>query len=197
MHDHYHPCHPVQCIIPPHMVESIKMRGTPKMKKMCTALEKSAEKFRVARDRSTPAESFMAAPVLPDGIKPRSNREVYDAKNGTTLPGTLARKEGGKASKDRVVNDAFNGAGDTYKLYLDNYARDSLDGRGMKLVSTVHYDEDYNNAFWNGEQMVYGDGDGIVFQPLDRFAQRYRSRIVARCGAIFRWVGIPRSIRRA
>lgn len=165
MHDDYHPCHPLQCIIPPHMVESIKMRGTPALKKMCAALDKSAEKFRVARDQSAPPTSFMAAP-LSEGTIPRPNREVYDAGSGTNLPGTLVRKEGGKASKDRAANDAFNGAGDTYKLYLENYRRDSLDGRGMKVVSTVHYGEDYNNAFWNGGQMVYGDGDGIVFKPL-------------------------------
>ena len=167
IHNHIHPCHPLQCIIPPHMVESLKLRGSAQLKKMSMKLEKSAENFRVVRDQAAPPSAFMAAPVLNLAeAKPKSKREVYDASNGVNLPGTLARKEGGKKSKDPVVNDAYIGAGDTYKLYLNNYGRDSLDGHGMKLISTVHFDEDYNNAFWNGDQMVYGDGDGIIFKPL-------------------------------
>ena len=43
-----------------------------------------------------------------------------------------------------------------------------LTPEGMKLDSTVHYGEDYNNAFWNGTQMVYGDGDGEIFQRFTK-----------------------------
>ena len=50
----------------------------------------------------------------------------------------------------------------------DVFNRNSIDTRGMKLDSTVHYGEDYNNAFWNGTQMVYGDGDGEIFQRFTK-----------------------------
>ena len=46
--------------------------------------------------------------------------------------------------------------------------RNSINARGMKLDSTVHYGQEYNNAFWNGEQMVYGDGDGEIFQRFTK-----------------------------
>jgi Zn-dependent metalloprotease len=90
-------------------------------------------------------------------------RVVYDAKNGTSLPGTVVRKETDPASSDVAVNEAFDSAGWTYDLYQNIYQRNSIDGNGMRLDSTVHYSHDYDNAFWNGEQMVYGDGDGKLF----------------------------------
>jgi len=38
----------------------------------------------------------------------------------------------------------------------------------MRLDSSVHYDSKYDNAFWNGAQMVYGDGDGVIFQRFTK-----------------------------
>jgi len=87
------------------------------------------------------------------------DRIVYDAKNGSKLPGTIARKEGEAASADVAVNEAYDGSGVTYDLFNDVYKRNSIDANGMRLDSTVHYQTGYDNAFWNGEQMVYGDGD--------------------------------------
>jgi len=69
------------------------------------------------------------------------------------------RKETDPASSDVAVNEAFDGSGVTYDLYNDVYKRNSIDSNGMRLDSTVHYQKGYDNAFWNGEQMVYGDGD--------------------------------------
>jgi Zn-dependent metalloprotease len=87
------------------------------------------------------------------------DRVVYDAKNGSSLPGAVVRKEGDGPVSDVAVNEAYDGSGDTYDLYNDVYQRNSIDGNGMRLDSTVHYQVGYDNAFWNGEQMVYGDGD--------------------------------------
>jgi Zn-dependent metalloprotease len=56
----------------------------------------------------------------------------------------------------------------TYNFFKEIFKRNSIDTRGMKLDSTVHYGEEYNNAFWNGTQMVYGDGDGEIFQRFTK-----------------------------
>ncbi|HET6822867.1 MAG TPA: M4 family metallopeptidase, partial [Anaerolineales bacterium] len=71
----------------------------------------------------------------------------------------VVRKEGDAPSPDVAVNEAFDGSGVTYDLFNDIYGRNSIDGSGMRLDSTVHYRRSYDNAFWDGEQMVYGDGD--------------------------------------
>ncbi|ATB34239.1 M4 family metallopeptidase [Melittangium boletus] len=88
------------------------------------------------------------------------NRAVYTASNRTSLPGTLKRSEGGAATGDAHVDGNYDALGGTYNCYKNNFNRDSLDNRGAQLKSTVHYSSNYVNAFWNGSQMVYGDGNG-------------------------------------
>lgn len=90
-----------------------------------------------------------------------SRLETYDCKNGTKLPGVTA-----DLPSDKVAQAAQSGANSVFHFYQDFFNRNSLDDKGMALISSVHYDKDYNNAFWNGEQMIYGDGDGQIFIPL-------------------------------
>src|SRR5262249_44905148 len=75
----------------------------------------------------------------------------------------LLRAEGQGASKDPAVDEAYDGLGHTFDFFLKAYNRNSIDDDGLALNATVHYGEDYNNAFWNGRQMVFGDGDGELF----------------------------------
>lgn len=91
------------------------------------------------------------------------DRETYTAGNGTTLPGTLVCDESDPtcAAGDAHASAAHRHAGDTYDFFMDEHGRDGIDDAGMTIISTVHYDSNYVNAFWNGEQMVYGDGAGF------------------------------------
>jgi Zn-dependent metalloprotease len=114
------------------------------------------EQLRGAR-QWMPIRPLVGAP----GVK---HRIIYDARHLTTLPGTKVEEEGGAKSKDVAVAEAYDYSGDTYDFYHQVFARNSLDDHGLPLKSTVHYDEAYDNAFWNGEQMVYGDGDGSIFE---------------------------------
>ena len=90
-------------------------------------------------------------------------RLVHDAQHGEDLPGTLVRAEGAPPSVDVAVNEAYDGLGDTWTLYEDVYGRNSIDDAGLALSGTVHFSEQYDNAYWDGEQMVFGDGDGVLF----------------------------------
>jgi Zn-dependent metalloprotease len=94
------------------------------------------------------------------------SRKVYTCNNGTTLPGTLLWSEGGTATSDTTAQAAYNYAGAVYDYYKNVHGRDSYDNAGSTIISSVHYSSRYNNAFWNGSQMVYGDGDGTTFAPL-------------------------------
>ncbi|XZF74991.1 M4 family metallopeptidase [Bacillus sp. AL-1R] len=93
---------------------------------------------------------------------------TYNASNRTSLPGTLL------SSADTLLNstaeaaavDAHYYAGKTFDYYKTVFGRNSYDNKGAALKSTVHYSRNYNNAFWNGSQMVYGDGDGTTFTYL-------------------------------
>jgi len=86
------------------------------------------------------------------------SRKVYSANNGTSLPGTLKLSEGGSPVSDLDVMGAYNGTGATWQLYKNFFNRDSYDNAGATLISTVHYDQNYCNAYWDSTQMVYGDG---------------------------------------
>lgn len=69
-------------------------------------------------------------------------------------------------SFDAAIAAAHNNAIMTYNYFFNNFNRDSIDDNGMTLRSRVHYGYQYNNAFWNGYEMTYGDGDGVTFRPL-------------------------------
>jgi Zn-dependent metalloprotease len=100
-------------------------------------------------------------------VKPKAvagkRRNVYDAGHVQRLPGKLVMSESTARSRDVEVGEAYDGAGKTYDFYAKVFGRNSIDGRGLRLDSTVHYGRRFENAFWNGQQMVYGDGDGKLF----------------------------------
>ncbi|MEO3783187.1 M4 family metallopeptidase [Actinocorallia sp. B10E7] len=106
-----------------------------------------------------------------NGARDEPRRTVKDAGRREELPGRTVRSEGGAATGDKAADDAYDWLGVTFRFFEDVYDHNSIDNDGMEMVSTVHYGVDYDNAFWNGEQMVYGDGDGRLFLsftgPLD------------------------------
>jgi vibriolysin len=94
------------------------------------------------------------------------DRKVYDGKTLSTLPGTLARTEGSADVADPVINTSYNHLGTVYSCYQNLFGRDSINNAGATLISTVHHRVKYVNAFWNGTQMVYGDGDNVTASNL-------------------------------
>ncbi len=95
-------------------------------------------------------------------------REVYTAKNGSSLPGTKMRAEGDPATTNVDVEAAYDNLGFVYSFFNSSFGLDSYDGKGATMKATVNYGRNYNNAFWNGRQMVFGDGDGDILGPLAR-----------------------------
>lgn len=149
---HHNPLH---CIVPPHMLREIAKNGNETQRSYALNTLTTSAQFRGQRTVMMDMAALMRAAAGASG----KNRVIFDAKFGTTLPGTEARREGEPPVTDIAVNEAYDGSGITYDLFKEMYARDSIDGRGMRLDSTVHYGKGYDNAFWNGSQMVYGDGD--------------------------------------
>lgn len=116
---------------------------------------------------TVPRAPHVHAPAAPHrhgaASTPTVKRSIHDAKTGTTLPGSEVRAEGAPVSTDVAVNQAYDGLGATWELYWQAYQRNSLDAKGLELIATVHYSTVYDNAFWDGSQMVFGDGDGTYF----------------------------------
>jgi Zn-dependent metalloprotease len=89
------------------------------------------------------------------------DRTVYDM-NGGTSTGSFARGEGDPATGDADVDGAYDGTGATYDYYANTFGRDSYDDAGAPLLSFVHYGVGYENAGWDGYEMVYGDGFAVL-----------------------------------
>jgi len=157
---------PVHCIIPPYVLDHMADSDDPAVRKVAiTAIARSAW-MRASRVKAAEAPAMSAIPS-PAGTK---TRLVYDMKKqgASFLPGKLVRSEGQGKSKDAAVNEAYDFAGVTYDFYKQVLGRNSLDDKGMTLISSVHLGVRFNNAFWNGEQMAYGDGDGGAFLRFTR-----------------------------
>jgi len=130
------------------------------------AIENIAASAAARATRTTLAQApFLAAIPSPGSTK---HRLIYDGQKKIALPGKLVREEGDPKSSDAAVNEAYDYSGVTYDFYKKLFNRNSLDNRGMSLISTVHHRKNFDNAFWNGEQMAYGDGDGVIFKRFTR-----------------------------
>jgi Zn-dependent metalloprotease len=124
--------------------------------------EQEWRKLRTARTEHTLAVQA----ILPSGMTAKVAARapavtVFNCNNGTTLPGAPVPNPG--SSPDGSAKRAFVEASAVADFYEQAFGRNSVDNAGMTLVSSVHYSVKYNNAFWNGSQMVYGDGDGNIF----------------------------------
>lgn len=158
------PHHPVFCtIVPPHLLDKLAQAADPLVATPARRTLEVDAAQRTRRRLTTVVGPRTAAPSVPVPPAGRPDRSLHDCAHGTTLPGRKVRGEGEAPGTDATVNRAYSGLGATFDLLLSAYGRDSLDGAGLPLVASVHYDRDYGNAFWDGEQMVFGDGDGEVF----------------------------------
>ena len=83
---------------------------------------------------------------------------LFDCKHNTTLPGTAV-----PTPNDQAFKTVFDTTAKVAEFYKTVLGRNSVDNQGMDLVSSLNYDRDYQNAFWDGQQMVYGNGDNKIF----------------------------------
>jgi Zn-dependent metalloprotease len=153
----------IYCILPPHLLNALAQRGT--------ALQRARALRTLLTDntfRSLRAGPRLAGPVVRRrggmlAMEGEKNRTIADARQTETLPGVVVRSEGGSPTGDAAVDEAYDGLGATFDFFWEAYARNSIDDEGLPMLATVHFGQEYNNAFWNSERMVFGDGDGEIF----------------------------------
>lgn len=160
----------IRYAIPSYMLEQIKLNGPEELHTAATETLERSELLRT--ERATVQEQLASGEMTrpPEAVSDPASvgRRVFDAGGWEMLPGTLVRSEGEPPTGDTAADEAFAGAGLTYFFYRDEYGRNSIDDRGMGLDATVHYGTRFNNAFWNGRQMVYGDGDDVLFSRFTK-----------------------------
>ncbi|GAA2989010.1 M4 family metallopeptidase [Streptosporangium longisporum] len=155
------PCH----IAPPDLLEAVAGQGDPSERRAALRTLATSERARAQRASVAGVLRQLGLTISDVAPAPGMVRTVYDVENGGDfdLPGRRRRGEGDPPSGDAAVDDAYDGAGVTYDFYRTVLGRDGIDGRGLEIVSSVHYGTDYDNAAWTGFQMIYGDGSGQIF----------------------------------
>ncbi|MEV4741463.1 M4 family metallopeptidase [Streptomyces sp. NPDC049555] len=154
--------HGVFCgIVPPHVLDRLAESEDPRHHEPARRTLEHDGALRIRRQVTAAARTVSGAAAGAASDHPQ--RTIYDTRHGTTLPGAKVHSESDGPAKDATVNRAHAGLGATFDLYFKVYGRHSIDGAGMPLNASVHYGQGYDNAFWDGEQMVFGDGDGDLF----------------------------------
>ncbi|MFN8078017.1 MAG: M4 family metallopeptidase [Kineosporiaceae bacterium] len=128
------------------------------------ARKRRAGALQAAADGAADAGVMALAPK-PTGT---SRREVYDSANTTDQRKTLVRAEGEPETDDADALSAYDCAGTVRTFFSTALGRQSIDNRGLDLILNVHFGTQFNNAFWDGDEMTFGDGDGVIFSGFAR-----------------------------
>ncbi|MBL7813271.1 MAG: M4 family metallopeptidase [Bacteroidetes bacterium] len=129
-----------------------------------TAVTKYSGTRTITTDSLTPTSFRLREKARGNGI------ETYNLNKGTSYGSATDFTDADNnwnnvnANKDEIATDAHWGAEMTWDYYKTEHSRNSFDNNNAKILSYVHYSSNYDNAFWNGSVMTYGDGSS--FKPL-------------------------------
>jgi Zn-dependent metalloprotease len=150
---HIHRCHCT--FIPPHVIDNLARAGI-------DGAVASAQHGKITREkrasRVTDMQEFMS--LVAAG---KAARQIFDCQHQWTQRVKSVREEGGPLTDDQDTNNAYDYAGTVRGYYKEIMNRNSIDNASMNLILNVHYGEKYQNAFWDGDEMTFGDGDGTLF----------------------------------
>jgi Zn-dependent metalloprotease len=164
------------CIVPPGLLHRIARHGSDAQRELAlgtlaidATLRRARTQNQLLRGVRGHREGPDALAALENSLSPTPNREIRDAQGlEQVMRGPIVRTEGGPPTGDPAADEAYDGLGATYDFWAQAYGRNSIDDEGMPLRGVVHYGRDYDNAFWDGRRMVFGDGDGHLFLRFTR-----------------------------
>ena len=151
-------------IIPNDVLEKLSLdkKLSAELRKAAAQSARMSSSLRSLRDSAvglTAMSQAMGAHVLELAATPTVT--VFNCKHTQSLPGAPVAKPG--SSADATAKRTFTETTSVAKFYKAVFGRNSIDNAGMTMVSSIHFGNKYNNAMWNGSQMIYGDGDGSLF----------------------------------
>jgi Zn-dependent metalloprotease len=164
---------PLRCIVPPTMLERIALHGEPDQRAWALGTLSRDTTIRQARLQNQLLRGVRGHREGPDALAALEaegpNREIRDAGGLEEVTrGRIVRREGDPPTGDAAADEAYDGLGATHAFWEQAYGRASIDDEGMPLRGVVHYGQGYDNAFWDGRRMVFGDGDGRLFLRFTR-----------------------------
>jgi Zn-dependent metalloprotease len=159
---------PIHCIIPPYMLNKLMQSSNQKIANQ--AINSNFRSYRFRSDRkffrdATFHEKTILGAVSLAVVTNVMQMTIYDCKRKTNLSGAkkVWDSRTNKKVTDTSVQNVIKGGKASWDYYKVIFGRNSIDNNGLPLKHFVHYDIKYDNAYWDGRQMVYGDGDGVIF----------------------------------
>ncbi len=146
--------------IPPQVLEHLARVGVDNAR---LSIQQSKISRRKRADKLVDMKAFMGAKT-----RAKAKRQVYDCQNTWEQRVKLVRGEGKPATGDKDADRVYTFAGKVRDYFNKVLKRNSIDNKGMDLILNVHFGQDYMNAFWDGDEMTFGDGDGEIFISFTR-----------------------------
>jgi Zn-dependent metalloprotease len=162
--------------VPPHVLANIARVHARQGLEPTDAQRSAVVSEQLRRDRRNLAPDGVirqAAVAVPKALKGltapgtgTAGRLIYDDLNQWNFDVKFVRGEGDPAVAGENVNRAYDYLGLVRQFYKDKLGRNSIDNAGLNLVANVNFGVAFDNAFWDGTRMVFGNGDNVVFKDL-------------------------------
>jgi Zn-dependent metalloprotease len=150
--------------VPPHVIDHLARTSGLDTPDPSAAQRTAVLSDQLRRLRETAAPDLPSALTTVVAPRPgKGDRAVYDDQNTANFDVKLLRGEADAAIGAKNVDQAYDFAGAARDYYKIQHGRDSIDHNGMTVTVNVNFDKNFNNAFWDGQRLVMGNGDGQIF----------------------------------
>lgn len=164
---HAEPCN-FCAFVPPYVQDEVAHNTDgPASEQEQTDISAKARRQRSAAIEKHPDVALSRGSLAPPPTG-TSRREVFDSQHSTNQRVDLVRAEGEPETDDVDVTDAYDHSGIVRSFFSEVLNRSSIDNKQLDLVLNVHFGTNFNNAFWDGDEMTFGDGDGVIFSGFAR-----------------------------
>jgi Zn-dependent metalloprotease len=150
--------------VPPHITDHIA-RVAEKDATGASEAQRGSLASRALRQQRRDVDRATLAALTPP-VQGKGDRQIYDDQNQWVVNVDLVRGEGDAPVGGNNANLAYDQLGATRKFYNEVLGRDSIDNAGLTLIGNVNFGVSYNNAFWDGSEMVFGNGDDQIFKDF-------------------------------
>ncbi len=159
----------IRCIVPPYMENMLAQSTSKAISTNAICSKYNSYRFRTDRiffSSISDKEKAVLGAIATKAVASKSAKlEVYNCKNTTNLTGAALIWSNASTRKpaDKDAKNVIIAADATWHFYYDLFGRNSIDKLGMIIKQYIHFDKNYDNAFWDGKRMIFGDGDGKIF----------------------------------
>lgn len=155
---------PACFFVPPHITDAIARNAAREGRGPSVAARGAVADLALRQQRKN--ATYASLQTLAERVQGKADVTIYDDENQWAIGTKVARGPRKPPVKPHNVNAAYDGLEATRDFYEQVLERDSIDNSGLPINGHVNFGVQYDNAFWDGAEMVFGNGSGTVFKDL-------------------------------